>query len=407
MAIDISGVQDPYNADLLQALLERRTAADRARDLQTPSGGRELQTNASRRRLAELQALSEQPVRSGIGALTSILASGKAEAEAEKIQQAENESRQRLAEMLAQGDQNKAAIYSQMPQENLLNALMDSTKSKGPMTVKSGEALVDPETYQPLYTNNKPFEPKAISPGGALVDSEGNPLYQAPHRPQRPTVLAPGAIAYDENGNVLGEGNPVQPKLPAGYQMGAEGKLEPMPGGPIDQQMQEKMAALDAGITQAESTLKEVDALLNHDGFTDSVGLKGLSAKGWGILPFVDDAPMSGTAAADWKARYDQLQGKGFLAAFETLKGGGQITQIEGEKAQNAINRMNTAQSEEDFILAARDFQSAVRIGIEKLKAQGGRGQQPQIDTGRIQQIQKTFTPEQIQQELMRRRGGQ
>jgi hypothetical protein len=39
----------------------------------------------------------------------------------------------------------------------------------------------------------------------------------------------------------------------------------------------------------------------------------------------------------------DQIGGAAFLTAFETLKGGGQITEVEGEKATNAIARLSTA----------------------------------------------------------------
>ncbi len=41
----------------------------------------------------------------------------------------------------------------------------------------------------------------------------------------------------------------------------------------------------------------------------------------------------------DFNAMLDQVQGGAFLQAFESLKGGGQITQIEGEKATQAIVR--------------------------------------------------------------------
>jgi hypothetical protein len=60
------------------------------------------------------------------------------------------------------------------------------------------------------------------------------------------------------------------------------------------------------------------------------------------------------------------------LQAFESLKGGGQITQIEGEKATSALNRMNTAQSEVEFIKAAREFEENVRTGMELAKRKTG-----------------------------------
>ena len=67
------------------------------------------------------------------------------------------------------------------------------------------------------------------------------------------------------------------------------------------------------------------------------------------------------TAARDFNAAHDQAVGAAFLQAFETLKGGGQITVTEGEKATAALTRMNLAQSEVEYIRAAREFQREVK----------------------------------------------
>ena len=63
-------------------------------------------------------------------------------------------------------------------------------------------------------------------------------------------------------------------------------------------------------------------------------------------------------------ARFDQIKGASFLEAFESLKGGGQITEKEGAKGTEAINRMSIAQSEKEFIAAARDLQEVIRKGV-------------------------------------------
>lgn len=54
------------------------------------------------------------------------------------------------------------------------------------------------------------------------------------------------------------------------------------------------------------------------------------------------------------------------------LRGGGQITEVEGNKAQAAMLRMNTAQSVDDFKQALMDFQDAVDTGLSKLNATAG-----------------------------------
>ena len=75
-----------------------------------------------------------------------------------------------------------------------------------------------------------------------------------------------------------------------------------------------------------------------------------------------------GTAARDFNAVHDQAVGAAFMQAFATLKGGGQITEKEGEKATAALTRMNLAQSEPEYIRAAREFKSEVKTVMEIAK---------------------------------------
>lgn len=99
-----------------------------------------------------------------------------------------------------------------------------------------------------------------------------------------------------------------------------------------------------------------------HPGFQGAVGAT------W--LPGSRFVP--GTDESDFSARFDQIQGSAFLEAFEKLRGGGQITEIEGKKATSAINRMGLAQSEKEFIDAARDLQAIAVQGLERTKKKIG-----------------------------------
>ena len=67
------------------------------------------------------------------------------------------------------------------------------------------------------------------------------------------------------------------------------------------------------------------------------------------------------------------------------LKGGGAITDYEGQKAEGAYARLNQAQTPEDFKAALDEFNFYVQQGLQKLQAQagqqrmgGGYPQQPQ-----------------------------
>jgi hypothetical protein len=121
---------------------------------------------------------------------------------------------------------------------------------------------------------------------------------------------------------------------------------------------------LPRDIQEASNTIKLIDDLLKHPGFSQAVGKS--SVLGVQKIP--------GTEAKAFMVRLDQLKGKQFLQAFESLKGGGQITEIEGQKATEAMSRMNNASTEGEFIDAAREFQDIVRQGVSRAKIKAGGG---------------------------------
>lgn len=129
----------------------------------------------------------------------------------------------------------------------------------------------------------------------------------------------------------------------------------------------EAQKTLPKVISQAEEGIRLIDEMVGkrdekgqlikgsspHPGFETAVGA-GLPLR---FIP--------GTNAADFQTRFDQIKGASFLAAFESLKGGGSITEKEGQKATSAINRMSLAQSEKEFVTAARDLQNILQSGIK------------------------------------------
>lgn len=124
----------------------------------------------------------------------------------------------------------------------------------------------------------------------------------------------------------------------------------------------EAQKTLPGAISKAEESLRLIDELVGKPGGKPHPGFE--TAVGMGLpLRFIP-----GTNAADFQARFDQVKGASFLAAFESLKGGGSITEKEGQKATSAINRMSLAQSEKEFITAARDLQNILQSGIKDAK---------------------------------------
>ena len=111
-------------------------------------------------------------------------------------------------------------------------------------------------------------------------------------------------------------------------------------------------------VDTASSTLQVIDEALAHKGLSAAVGP--LDAMTPTILP----------DATAFEAYHNQIKGKAFLQAFESLKGGGQITEIEGKKAEQAIARLDLAQSEEDYKKALKDLRDIVKLGLQRSRSE-------------------------------------
>ncbi|TPN03806.1 hypothetical protein FJ973_29630 [Mesorhizobium sp. B2-1-3] len=111
----------------------------------------------------------------------------------------------------------------------------------------------------------------------------------------------------------------------------------------------------------AQQTVDVVEQLKNHPGRETATGLSG-TIDPRNYLP--------GTNATNFRTMLDQAKGQTFLQAYQTLKGGGQITEIEGTKAENAIARLNTAQSDEEFAKALNDFEDVIKTGLDRARQQ-------------------------------------
>ena len=110
----------------------------------------------------------------------------------------------------------------------------------------------------------------------------------------------------------------------------------------------------------AAQTLQTIDDLMSHPGRT------------WATGSIVGRLPALPGDAYDFKAKLEMAKGQVFLRAYETLKGGGQITQIEGEKAERAMATLDRAQSEEAFLKGLKDLRDAVEAGQRKLRESAG-----------------------------------
>jgi len=128
-----------------------------------------------------------------------------------------------------------------------------------------------------------------------------------------------------------------------------------------------KAALANGADIDAEQTKKKIDEFINHKGFNEVFGQLDQYRPSW----------THSNEGADAIARYKQLKGTAFLSAYAMLKGGGAITDIEGQKAGDAMARLDRAQSEDEAKQALRDFREAVDVGLMKLKRAAGGGASP------------------------------
>jgi len=110
----------------------------------------------------------------------------------------------------------------------------------------------------------------------------------------------------------------------------------------------------------ASDQIALVDQALNHPGRTASTGI----SSAFPTIP--------GSDAANFEAVLAQIQGGAFLQAFQSLKGGGAITEQEGRKAEAAIARLQTNQSDAAFEASLRDLRSVLRNGQMRTAARLG-----------------------------------
>lgn len=120
----------------------------------------------------------------------------------------------------------------------------------------------------------------------------------------------------------------------------------------------------------ADQSIAAVDAVLNDKALD--------SGTGWGsYLNFIP-----GSAGRAFQARVDQIKGQAFLSAFGELKGGGAITEVEGQKATQAIARLDTAQSAGDFRAALSDLKDVLKSARDRAAAKVPGTQQAAPSTG-------------------------
>ncbi len=127
----------------------------------------------------------------------------------------------------------------------------------------------------------------------------------------------------------------------------------------------EAQVSLGSTLQKADQSISLIDTMLEHPGLSTATGLSGT----------VDPRNyIAGTDATNFNVMRKQLEGKAFLEAFESLKGGGQITEIEGQKATEAIARLSTTQSEKAYREALTELRGILQQGKVRAQQMAGAG---------------------------------
>lgn len=216
----------------------------------------------------------------------------------------------------------------------------------------------------------------------SLVEKDGNIISLDPSNPRQSGVV--GAYPTFQKMQPGESGQFVTPGVPGGVgtATAAPSAQTVIPGMSLEEKAKatkvgeiegENTAKLPATIDQAQTALRLVDELQRHPALNSTIG------------PVAGRLPAIGGQQADAINRIDQLKGQAFLSAFSSLRGGGQISNIEGEKATQAVTRLQRATSPEAFNLALNDLREVLHLGLKNAYLQAG--QQPQPAQGQWQTI--------------------
>jgi len=170
-------------------------------------------------------------------------------------------------------------------------------------------------------------EPTALMQNVDWLTSQGIPMEKA-------LEMVRGGVSVNL------PGQPTIGTIPPGYQAiqdpqtGAY-RYEPIPGGPVVSEIAAVEGQKVASAATAEDSIRLIDSIISDP------ALPGITGMLQGRLP-----PFT-QAGTDLSVKLDQVKGQAFLEAFESLKGGGAITDREGQAATDARARLNRAQSTE------------------------------------------------------------
>lgn len=249
--------------------------------------------------------------------------------------------------------------------------------------VKTGLAIQDPTQWDQImsqqapdlvgqFANRDALAARYMSVAEVLKMRGGGETFR-PATPQEAAQYGSAGGQFGPDGRFY----PVNP--PSGFEIttGPDGRQTIRQGAGVGS------GQPDIGLSPSSPTamISSIDGILSDPALDYSTGALAASQN------------IPGTPMYRFGARANQLEGQAFLQAFESLKGGGAITEIEGQKATQAIGRLSSAQSPADYRAALGELRATLVRGEEN-KRRIAAGQPPLDENGNPFGVQQPAQPE-------------
>jgi hypothetical protein len=243
-----------------------------------------------------------------------------------------------------QGDER-----AQQAQAKQRNDTADWLRSLGSTELADGVAngsLTGAQAMSQHQANAAAVEPvRGINVDGNLVNPVTGELMFAAGSGQPPPNSPIGKLQQDLRNNQISQEEydiGLANMAPSGMRIVSDGR------GGFTMEQGSAVGAEDGRMSPSDpqAMIDSIDGILNDPALDRSTGL------------FSAMQNIPGTDQYRFGTRARQLEGQAFLQAFESLKGAGQITEVEGTKATQAVGRMDTALQADDYREALNDLRS-------------------------------------------------
>lgn len=282
-----------------------------------------------------------------------------------RIEAQANQSRQRLLKVL----QNYGDGYADIA-DGLSSGVIDARdgynlmfKRKAELTAQA-EAEAKNSQYAQFITDPTL---KQLVAAGAMDGAEAYKLeHPSANGGEWGTAIQPGV---DAAGNLVplraapGGGLSIAP-MPDGVRYAPDTLAGAKSGATVDAKTAAAARAALPGAQQAREVTDKAMAEIR----ANAAGMKEWFSQ-WGVAPR-GMALMGGTPIAKFAGAAKNASAQAFMQARAMLKGGGQITDYEGRRAEDAYSRMQAAMDsgdQEQYLRAIADFEDAVISGYNKL----------------------------------------